>query len=121
MTMLISGKGHSIHQAAAVTAYGGEKLSPPEYGKVYIAVRSKSGVNLNTTTKKRIQNQLLDYSMASIQPVIVVDPRIYISRRFILRSMETRQPVLKRVGMLRFLNLLTNLIVKIVMIALVVV
>ena len=63
-------------QAAAVTAYGGEKLSPPEYGKVYIAVRSKSGVNLNTTTKKRIQNQLLDYSMASIQP-IVVDPRIY--------------------------------------------
>jgi|TARA_R100000482_G_scaffold124848_2_gene79400 hypothetical protein len=63
-------------QAAAVTAYGGEKLSPPEYGKVFIAVRSKSGVNLNTTTKKRIQNQLLDYSMASIQP-IVVDPRIY--------------------------------------------
>ena len=33
-------------------------------------------MNLNTTTKKRIQNQLLDYSMASIQP-IVVDPRIY--------------------------------------------
>lgn len=63
-------------QAAAVTAYGGEKLSPPEYGKVFIAVRSKSGVNLNTTTKKRIQNQLLDYSMASIQP-IVVDPRVY--------------------------------------------
>jgi len=63
-------------QAAAVTAYGGEKLSPPEYGKVFIAVRSKSGVNLNTTTKKRIQNQLLDYSMASIQP-IVVDPKIY--------------------------------------------
>ncbi len=63
-------------QAAAVTAYGGEKLSPPEYGKVFIAVRSKSGVNLNTTTKKRIQNQLLAYSMASIQPV-VVDPRIF--------------------------------------------
>ena len=63
-------------QAAAVTAYGGEKLSPPEYGKVFIAVRSKSGVNLNTTTKKRIQNQLLAYSMASIQP-IVVDPRIF--------------------------------------------
>ena len=63
-------------QAAAVTAYGGEKLNPPVYGKVYIAVRSKSGVNLNTTTKKRIKNQLLKYSMASIEPVIV-DPRIY--------------------------------------------
>jgi len=63
-------------QAAAVTAYGGEKLNPPVYGKVYIAVRSKSGVNLNTTTKLRIKNQLLKYSMASIEPVIV-DPRIY--------------------------------------------
>jgi hypothetical protein len=62
--------------AASVTAYGGEKLSPPEYGKVYIAVRTKSGVNLNTTTKQRIKNQLLDYSMASIQPVIV-DPTIF--------------------------------------------
>lgn len=63
-------------QAASVTAYGGEKLSPPEYGKVYISVRSKTGVNLNTTTKKRIKNQLLNYSMASIEPIIV-DPRIF--------------------------------------------
>ena len=62
--------------AASVTAYGGEKLSPPEYGKVYIAIRTKSGVNLNTTTKQKIKNQLLDYSMASIQPVIV-DPTIF--------------------------------------------
>ncbi len=63
-------------QAASVTAYGGEKLNPPQYGKVYVAVRTKSGVNLNNTTKKRIKNQLLDYSMASIQPEIV-DPRIF--------------------------------------------
>ena len=63
-------------QAASVTAYGGEKLSPPEYGKVFVSVRSKTGVNLNTTTKQRIKNQLLDYSMASIQPVIV-DPTIF--------------------------------------------
>jgi len=63
-------------QAASVTAYGGEKLNPPEYGKVYVAVRTKSGVNLNNTTKKRIKNQLLDYSMASIQPEIV-DPTIF--------------------------------------------
>jgi len=62
--------------AASVTAYGGEKLSPPEYGKVYVAIRTKSGVNLNTTTKQKIKNQLLDYSMASIQPVIV-DPTIF--------------------------------------------
>ena len=70
------------------------ELSPPEYGKVYIAVRTKSGVNLNTTTKQRIKNQLLDYSMASIQPVIV-DPTIfYISPTVHLTSTETRLVVL---------------------------
>ena len=62
--------------AHSVVAYGGDSLNPPIYGKVYIAVRSKSGVNLNTTTKVRIKNQLLKYSMASIEPVIV-DPRIF--------------------------------------------
>lgn len=60
-------------QAASVTAYGGEKLSPPIYGKVYIAIRSKSGTKLNATTKTQIKNNLLPYAMASIEPVIT-DP-----------------------------------------------
>jgi hypothetical protein len=60
-------------QAASVTAYGGEKLNPPIYGKVYIAIRSKSGTKLNATTKTQIKNNLLPYAMASIEPVIT-DP-----------------------------------------------
>ena len=60
-------------QAKSVTAYGGERLSPPIYGKVYISIRTKSGALLNTTTKKRIKNNLLKYSIAAIEPVIV-DP-----------------------------------------------
>ena len=60
-------------QAASVTAYGGEKLNPPIYGKVYIAIRSKSGTKLNATTKAQIKNNLLPYAMASIEPVIT-DP-----------------------------------------------
>ncbi len=63
-------------QAASITAYGGEKLSPPIYGKVFIAIRSKAGTKLNATTKTQIKNNLLKYSMASIEPVIT-DPVSY--------------------------------------------
>tara|TARA_Y100001970_G_scaffold159451_1_gene195078 strand:- start:46294 stop:48378 length:2085 start_codon:yes stop_codon:yes gene_type:complete len=65
-------------QAKSVTAYGGERLSPPIYGKVYISIRTKSGALLNTTTKKRIKNNLLKYSIAAIEPVIVDPITLYI-------------------------------------------
>ena len=63
-------------QAASVTAFGGEKLSPPVYGKVYVAIRPKTGNKLNETTKQKIKNDLKKYSVASIEPVII-DPTSY--------------------------------------------
>ena len=64
--------------AKSVTAYGGERVYPPVYGKVYIAIRTKSGANLNETTKKRIKTDLLKYSMAAIEPVIIDPTTLYI-------------------------------------------
>ena len=58
-------------QAASVTAYGGEKLSPPIYGKVYVAIRPKTGNKLNASTKQKIKNDLKKYSVASVEPVTV--------------------------------------------------
>jgi Cys-rich repeat protein len=63
-------------QAASVTAYGGEKLTPPIYGKVYVAIRPKTGNKLNETTKAKIKNDLKRYTVASIDPVII-DPTIF--------------------------------------------
>ena len=63
-------------QAASVTAFGGEKLNPPVYGKVYVAIRPKTGTKLNATTKQKIKKDLLKYSVASIDPVII-DPTIF--------------------------------------------
>ena len=45
-------------QAASVTAYGGEKLDPPVYGKVYVAIRPKTGNKLNESTKAKIEKDL---------------------------------------------------------------
>ena len=42
--------------ARSVTVYGGERLQPPVYGKVYISIRTQSGALLNTTTKKKNQD-----------------------------------------------------------------
>ena len=64
--------------ADSVIAYGGDALTPPVYGKVYIAIKTKTGTTLNDATKKEIQNNLRSYAMASIDPVIVDPDNLYI-------------------------------------------
>ena len=65
-------------QAASVTAFGGEKLTPPVYGKVYVAIRPKTGNKLNETTKSKIKKDLAKYSVASIEPVIIDPTSFYV-------------------------------------------
>ncbi len=65
-------------QAASVTAFGGEKLTPPVYGKVYVAIRPKTGNKLNETTKNKIKKDLAKYSVASIEPVIIDPTSFYV-------------------------------------------
>lgn len=71
--------------AKSVVAFGGDELTPPIYGKVYVGIKTKSGSKLNVTTKKSIANQLKPYAMASIEPVIIdadsifVYPKVFIT------------------------------------------
>ena len=67
--------------AKVVAAYGGDELNPPIYGKVYIAIKTKTGSSLNDATKKSLQTQLRSYAMASIEPVIVDTDTLYIYPR----------------------------------------
>ena len=64
--------------AEAVVAYGGDSLTPPVYGKVYIAVKTRTGSLLNDQTKKDISAKLRDYAMASIDPVVIDPDNIYV-------------------------------------------
>ena len=54
-----------------VIAYGGEELDPPQYGKVYLAVKTKTGLNIDTNTKRNLVRSLKDYTIASIIPEVV--------------------------------------------------
>ncbi len=64
--------------AESVIAFGGDELSPPVYGKVYVAVKTKTGNLLNNATKLQISKDLRKYSMASIEPVIIDPEFLYI-------------------------------------------
>jgi len=61
--------------AQAVQVYGGEDAAIPDYGKVYISIKAKSGANLTESTKASIVTSLKQYAVASIRPVII-DPEI---------------------------------------------
>ena len=61
-----------------VTAYGGEELDPPEYGKVFISIKPKNGSFLSQITKDSILRQLKQYSIAGIKPELVDLQYLYV-------------------------------------------
>ena len=61
-----------------VVAYGGDQIYPPVYGKVFVAIKTKTGSILNDSTKKSLSQQLRAYAMASIEPVITDAQSIYV-------------------------------------------
>ena len=51
----------------SVSAYGGEELDPPEFGKVYITVKPKNGEFLSAVAKDSIKSNLKKYTVAGIK------------------------------------------------------
>ena len=62
----------------SVSAYGGEELDPPQYGRVYVAAKPKNGSFLSNFTKKEILASLKSYSVAGIVPTFVDLKFIYV-------------------------------------------
>ena len=62
----------------SVTAYGGEELEPPEFGKVFISIKPKNGSFLSQITKDDISRQLKQYSIAGIKPEIIDLKYLYV-------------------------------------------
>jgi hypothetical protein len=59
--------------AQSVQVYGGEDAATPDYGKVYISIKAKSGSNLTELTKANLVQSLKSFAVASVTPV-VIDP-----------------------------------------------
>ena len=75
----------------SVSAFGGEELTPPKYGRVYIAAKPKNGSFLSEFTKKQILTSLKNYSVAGIVPEIIdlkflyveLDSYVYYNANFV--------------------------------------
>jgi hypothetical protein len=57
-------------EAESVSAFGGEDLSPPQYGKVFITIKPKNYNYISDYTKRSIIKDLKKYSVAGIIPQI---------------------------------------------------
>lgn len=62
----------------SVTAYGGEELDPPQYGRVFLAVKPRNGTFLSKSTKDDILQSLKSYSVAGIIPNIIDIKYLYV-------------------------------------------
>ena len=72
-------------ETESITVFGGEDLSPPEYGKVFISIKPRNGDFIPNLIKENIKNKLKKYAVAGIVPEILdlkylyleVDSKIY--------------------------------------------
>ena len=65
--------------AQSVQVYGGEDAATPDYGKVYISIKAKSGSNLTEVTKTSLVQSLKSYAVASVTPVIIDPETTYLT------------------------------------------
>ena len=60
---------------ASIACYGGEEADPPQFGKVFLAIKPKNADKLSLSEKNVVLKKLREYSVAAIQPEII-DPSI---------------------------------------------
>ena len=65
-------------ETESVSAYGGETLTPPRFGKVYVSIKPYNDRYLSNLIKDNIKRELQKYTVAGIVPEIVDLKYLYI-------------------------------------------
>ncbi len=65
-------------ETESVSVFGGEELSPPQFGKVYITVKPKNGTYLPNNIKDNLKIALKRYAVAGIIPEFIDLKYLYI-------------------------------------------
>jgi len=65
-------------ETESVSAFGGEDLNPPQYGKVFISIKPSNGELLSNSAKSNIKNILKKYSVAGIVTEIIDLKYLYV-------------------------------------------
>ena len=72
-------------EAESISVFGGEELIPPQYGKVFISIKPRTGDFIPNSIKENIKRDLKKYAVAGIVPEILdlkylfleVDSKVY--------------------------------------------
>ena len=70
--------GYIYPNVESVSAYGGEEMNPPRFGKVFISVKPRNGDFLSDETKKELVQKLKSYAVAGIVPEFVDLKYLYV-------------------------------------------
>ena len=62
----------------SISSYGGEEADPPEYGKVFLAIKPRNADKLSLAEKNNILKKLREYSVAAVEPKIIDPSVLYI-------------------------------------------
>mgnify|MGYP004178344961 CR=1 FL=1 len=66
-------------QVDAVACWGGEENDPPNYGKVYVSIKPKSGYVVTETDRDYIKKEILkSRNIATVEPIIVDPDYLYL-------------------------------------------
>lgn len=65
-------------EAESVSAYGGETMSPPQYGKVFITIKPFYGDFVPNSIKDNLKNKLRRYAVSGIVPEIIDMKYLYV-------------------------------------------
>jgi len=65
-------------ETESISAFGGEELSPPQYGKVFVSIKPTNGVFLSSSIKENIKREINKYSVAGIITEIVDLKYLYV-------------------------------------------
>jgi len=58
-------------EAQSVSAFGGEDLTPPQFGKVFVSIKPFNGVFIPSSIKQNLQQKIKQFSVAGIRPEII--------------------------------------------------
>jgi hypothetical protein len=92
-------------ESESVSAFGGEELSPPNYGKVFITIKPKNGPFVPSQVKDNLKDLLRKYSVAGIVPEILdlaylyieFDTKAYYNKDFSLSPDKLRTSIIQNI------------------------
>jgi hypothetical protein len=92
-------------ETESVSAYGGEEVTPPQFGKVFISVKPYNNRYISNLVKDNIKRELKKYSVAGIVPEIIdlkylfieVDSNVYYNSNLTPSSDSVKTTILSNI------------------------